>query len=482
MSQPLHPEVSVSEEICLWSARRMAEAVRAREVSARELLEAHLDRIERLNPRVNAVVTLVPERAREEADRADRALAAGEEVGPLHGLPIAHKDTHLTAGIRTTSGSRLFADHVPAEDELVVERVRAAGAISIGKTNVPELAAGSHTFNEVFGATRNPYDLGRSAGGSSGGAAAALACGFQPIADGSDMGGSLRNPASFCNVVGLRPSAGRVPTYPSLLPWSPLAVQGPMARTVDDVALLLSVMAGPDRRAPLASGEDPSVFARLPGRDLRGLRVAWSPDLGGSVPVDPEVVEVLTAQLRVFEDLGCTVEEASPSFSGADETFRTLRAWQFDLVLGDLHARHPGVLKPSLALNIEAGRDLTGREVARAHRRQGELFHRVRRFFERYDVLLLPVSQVLPFDVGLEYPAHVAGERQDDYLGWMRSASHVTLTGSPALSVPAGFSRDGLPVGLQVVGPHGADLLVLQVGAAFEAATRYADRRPDLGP
>jgi amidase len=496
----------VAEEICFWSARRIAGAVRSREVSCREVVAAHLDQIERVNPAVNAVVTLVPERALEEARLADEATTVGRETGPLHGVPVAHKDTHATAGIRTTYGSRLLADHVPDADELVVERLRRAGVISIGKTNVPEFAAGSHTFNEVFGVTRNPYDLTRSAGGSSGGAAAALACGMQPLADGSDMGGSLRNPASFCNVVGFRPSAGRVPSYPSLLPWGTLGVQGPMARTVGDVALAMRVLAGPDPRAPLASGEDPALFdrplergpVRGPVRDLEpdpdpvmglglgrglglaGLRVAWSPDLGGSVPVEPEVVEALEAQLGVFADLGCPVEIACPDFTGADEAFRVLRAWQFGLTLGPHLREHRDVLKPGLVRNIEAGASLSGHDVAVAHQRQGELYHRVREFFEVFDVLLLPVSQVVPFDIDLEYPDVVAGEPQEDYLGWMRSASQVSLTGCPALSVPAGFTPAGLPVGLQVVGPHMADLFVLQVGAAFEARTRFARVRPGV--
>ena len=466
----------MTEDICFWTAGRIAAAVREREVSCREVVTAHLAQVERVNPRVNAVVTLVAERALEEADRADQDTAAGRPTGPLHGLPVAHKDTHATGGVRTTHGSRLLVDNVPAADELVVERIRRAGAITIGKTNVPEFAAGSHTFNELFGTTLNPYDPTRSAGGSSGGAAAALATGMHPIADGSDMGGSLRNPASFCNVVGMRPSVGRVPSYPTLLPWGTLGVQGPMARTVDDVALLLGVLAGPDPRAPLAHGD--TWAGPLEERDLTGLRVAWSPDLGGSVPVESDVRETLEAALGVFTDLGCRVEEACPDFSGADETFRTLRAWQFDLTHGHLLAEHRDVLKPSLVRNVEAGSSLTGHEVAVAHRRQGELFHRVREFFKTYDVLLLPVSQVAPFPADQEYPEVVAAEPQDDYLGWMRSASHVSLTGCPALSLPAGFTPTGLPVGLQVVGPHRSDRPVLEVAKAFEAVTRYADRRP----
>jgi amidase len=472
--------VFVSTELCYRTARDLADLLRRREVSARELVAAHLERIERVNPALNAIVTLVPERALAEAAAADERLARGEPVGPLHGLPVAHKDTHLTAGIRTTSGSPLLSDHVPDADELIVERIRAAGAITIGKTNVPEFAAGSHTFNPVFGATRNPYDAGRTPGGSSGGAAAALAAGLHPIADGSDMGGSLRNPASFCNVVGLRPAPGRVPTYPNQAPWATMSVQGPMARTVADAALLLSVIAGPDPRSPIAIDEPGSVFAGPLERDLSGLRVAWTADLGGTVPVDPAVVAALAPRIAAFTDLGCVVEEACPDLTGADEVFRTLRGWQFDLALGPVLDRHRDQVKPSLAANIEQGRALTGADLARAEVHHAALFHRMREFFTRYDLLLLPVSQVPPFPVEQEYPTEVAGEVQPDYLGWMRSAYLVSATGHPALSVPGGFTPDGLPVGLQIVGPHRGELAVLQAGHAFEQATEVGMRRPDL--
>ncbi|WP_243723213.1 amidase [Actinomadura sp. 7K507] len=470
----------MSDEIHFASARDLARRIRARELSAREVVQAHLDQIERTNPPVNAVVTLVAEEAMTRAREADERLAAGEPPGPLHGLPVAHKDTHATKGIRTTSGSPIFAGHVPDADELVIERMRAAGVVTVGKTNVPEFAAGSHTFNPVFGLTRNPYDLSRSAGGSSGGAAAALACGMHPIADGSDMGGSLRNPASFCNVAGFRPSPGRVPSWPAPAGWQTLGVQGPMAREVGDVALLLSVLAGPDPRSPIALETPGSAFAAPLDRDVAGLRVAWSPDLGGTVPVDPAVTGVLEPAVKVFEDLGCAVEEACPDLSGADEAFRTLRAWHWDVTLGPLLSERRADFKPSLAGNIEAGRGLTGADLGRAETLRTALFHRVREFFGRYDALLLPVSQVPPFDADTEYPGEVAGQPMHDYLEWMRSSFLVSATGCPALSVPAGFTGDGLPVGLQIVGPHHADLAVLQIGHAFEQATRHAARRPPL--
>jgi amidase len=475
--------VSDATELCRQSARDLVATLQRREVSAREVVEAHLAQIDRCNSAVNAVVTLTAEQALDAARHADERAAAGGSTGPLHGLPVVHKDTHETAGVRTTHGSPVLADHVPKQDELLVERLRAAGAIGLGKSNVPEFAAGSHTLNPLFGATHNPYDLGRSAGGSSGGGAAALACGMTPLAYGIDMGGSLRNPASFCNVVGLRPSPGRVPSWPAMAGWATMGVQGPMARTVSDAALMLSVLAGPDPRSPIAL-QDPGPSFDVPlRRDLDGLRVAWSPDLGG-LPVEPQVVRVLESQLDAFDRLGCKVEQACPDFAGADEVFRTLRAWQFALSLGQVVDRHRDQVKETVVWNVEAGRSLTGADIARAEVLHTQLFHRMRRFFEEYDVLLLPVSQVLPFDVDVEYPRTVAGVEQETYLDWMRSAYWVSATGCPAVSVPGGFSEGGLPVGLQVVGPHRGDLRVLQVAYAFEQETGFGLQRPavaDLG-
>ncbi|WP_406280533.1 amidase [Embleya sp. NBC_00896] len=471
----------MTDDITHLDATDLAARLRRRELSAREVVQAHLDRIAQVDPAVNAIVTLDPEGALAAAAAADDHLARGAEPGPLHGLPIAFKDTHDTRGMRTTYGSPLYADHVPDRDMPHVARIQAAGAIRLGKTNVPEFAAGSHTFNPVFGTTRNPYDRSRSAGGSSGGAAAALAACMQPIADGSDMGGSLRNPASFCNVVGLRPTPGRVPTYPASNLWDTLAVAGPMGRTVADTALLFSVMAGPDPRHPIGLETPGSVFRAPLDRDLTGLRVAWTPDLGGTVPVDAEVLAVLEPQLRVFADLGCHVERDSPDFRTADDTFRTLRAHEFDLGLGETLDSSRESLKASLVWNIEEGRRLTSADLCRATAARSALYADAIDFFDRYDVLLAPVSQVVPFDAELEYPAGVAGIEQHTYLDWMRSAYFVTLLGAPALSVPAGFTPGGLPVGIQIVTAPRSDLSVLEIGAAYEAATWHGRRRPVLG-
>jgi amidase len=469
-----------SDELCLRPATELATMVRAREISARELIDAHLERIDRLNPALNAVVTLDPEGARAAADAADAVLASGVEVGPLHGLPVAHKDTHATGGMRTTWGSPLHADTVPAHDELVVARLKAAGAIRIGKTNVPEFAAGSHTFNPLFGVTHNPYRHGLSAGGSSGGAAAALAAGLVPLAEGSDMGGSLRNPAAFCNVVGLRPTPGRVPTWPAAMGWSQLSVQGPMGRTVADVALQLCALAGPDPRVPISLEEPGSVFAPPLLRSLTGLRVAWAPDLGGRVTVDPAITAVLASSLGVFADLGADVAEDCPDLSGADEVFGTLRAWLFQAAFGEISRHSPDKVKESIRWNAELGARLTGPDLARAEQLHTRLHERVVSFFDRYDVLLAPTTQVLPFPVELEYPTEIAGVHQENYLEWMRSCTVISATGCPALSVPGGFTADGLPVGLQIIGRPRADRTVLEVGHAFEQATRFGERRPAL--
>jgi len=331
-------------------------------------MEAHLEQIEKINPVVNAIVTMIhPEKLLEEADAKDRALAGGEDVGPLHGLPVAHKDLAMTKGLRTTFGSKVFKDFVPEDDSLIVERLKKAGAITIGKTNTPEFGAGSQTFNEVFGETANPYDITKTCGGSSGGAAVALACGMLPVADGSDMGGSLRNPASFCNVVGLRPSPGRVPVWPSLAAWFPLSVEGPMARTVRDIALILTAIAGPDPRSPISIDEPGCIFAHPLERDFKDVNIAWSMDMGG-LPVDPVVMEVIGAQREVFESLGCITEERCPDFSDADEIFRVLRAWNFELAFGGLLDGRKDDMKDTVIWNIEEGRRLTGTQIGIAEK------------------------------------------------------------------------------------------------------------------
>ena len=429
-----------TSELCELTAVELADRLRRKQVSARDVMAAHLAQMERVNPRVNAIVTLVADQAMANATRADEAIARRGPLGVLHGLPVAHKDLVDTAGIRTTRGSLFYKDNIPARDALIVTRMRAAGAITVGKTNTPEFGAGSQTFNAVFGATRNPYDLTRTCGGSSGGAAAAVAARMLPIADGTDTAGSLRNPPAFCNVVGLRPSPGRVASESTA--WSPLSVAGPIARTVADVALFLSAIAGPDPRSPLAIAEDPARFRAPLRRDFKGVRVAWWRGLGG-LPFEAEIRRVVDGTRKVFEDLGCVVEEAEPDFAGLDQAFPALRFAANYSQYAPLVQQRPEWVKDTIKFEV-------------------------------------PVTQVAPFDVNTPYPTDVAGTPMATYLDWMRSCWYVTMMANPALSVPAGFTAGGLPVGLQIVGRHRDEWSVLQLGHAFEQATRHGARRPAM--
>jgi amidase len=469
----------MSSDLCFSTAVELARRIRAREVSVTEVVHAHLAQIARVNPKVNAIVTLTAERALAEAREKDAALARGEAAGPLFGLPVAHKDLVPTRGIRTTYGSPIYRDNVPEQDALLVERLRAAGAITVGKTNTPEFGAGSQTFNEVFGRTLNPYDPTKTCGGSSGGAAVALACGMVPIADGSDTGGSLRNPASFCNVVGLRGAVGRVPPWPTDAPWGTLHVPGAMTRTVADLALMLSAMAGPDRRSPVAIAEPGDRFRGDLGRDFKGVRIAWSRDLGG-LPIDRRVTKVLDPQRATFEALGCRIEDAAPDFTDARRIFQVQRALSFAARYGPLLAQHRHQMKDTVIWNVEEGLKLTAREIGEAEVQRARLYHRVREFMERHEFLLIPTVQVPPFDVTQPYVTEIDGVRLPTYIDWMRSCSDITVTGLPAISVPAGFTDDGLPVGLQIIGRHQDEWGVLQIAHAFEQATGFYRRRPAL--
>jgi amidase len=468
----------MSTDLCFMSARELAGLVRRRKLSARELMAAHLHQIEQLNPKLNAIVAkLDDDECLALADAADDALATGEEVGPLHGLPIAFKDLESAAGFPFTLGSPIFKDFVASEDTVLVERLRKAGVLAIGKTNVPEFGMGSHTYNEVYGTTLNPFDVTKSAGGSSGGAGAALAAGMLPVADGSDFGGSLRNPANFNNVVALRPTVGLVPLAPHPLPFVGFLAKGPMGRSVADTAFLLSVMAGADARDPGCYPSDPSVFAEPLDRDLKDVRVAWSPDLGG-LPLDRRVRSVIESQRKTFEDLGCIVEDACLDLRAADEAFLTLRSWMVWHRLAPLLEGYRDRIKAEALWEIERGAKLSAGEVAGAMVRHGEILEQVRRFQEKYEFLLCAVNQVPPFDARIHWPTEIEGVTMEHYLAWMRSAYWISTTFCPAVSVPAGFTTDGLPVGLQIVGRRYDDLGVLQIAHAFEQATGFGRRRP----
>jgi amidase len=470
---------AADSSICFMSAIEMAREIREKKLSAREALAAHLKQIERVNPKVNAIVTLVAEMAEDAAAKADEMQARGEKLGPLHGLPVAHKDLLETRGIRTTFGSPLFKDFVPAEDDIVVERMRRAGAIIIGKTNTPEFGAGSQTFNKVFGATRNPYDLTKTCGGSSGGAAVSLACGFAPVVSGSDTGGSLRNPAAFCNVAGFRPSIGRVPNPKAAFAWSTLSTSGCLGRSFADLAYSLSTITGPDPRAPLSINEPGELFARPLDRSFKGVRVAWFKDLGG-VPFDPRVRAVVDGHRKTFESLGCIVEQAEPDFAPAEIDFRTLRALASANAYGARLHDHPDGFKDTLKGEIEEGQRLTGMDVARAEVAHGQLWRGFQAFLEKYEYFVLPTTQLPPFDVDTPYPTEIAGVKFTSYIDWMKSCWYISATGNPAASVPGGFTPEGLPVGVQIVGRNKEDFSVLQMAHAFEQATGFGKKRPGI--
>ena len=469
-----------AHEICFMPATEMVQRIRKQELSALEIMVAHLAQIDRVNRKVNAIVTMASaDELLAQARAADDYQIKGKKIGTLHGLPIAHKDLVPTRDLRTTLGSPIFKDDIPDHDGLIVERLKNAGAITIGKTNTPEFGAGSQTFNPIFGETLNPYDTSKTCGGSSGGAAVALACGMLPLADGSDMGGSLRNPGNFCNIVGFRTSPGRVPIWPRLAAWFPIPVQGPMARTVQDIALMLSAIAGPDPRSPISIAEPGNLFSRSLDRDFKGVRIAWSKDLG-ELPVDERVTQTLEDQRHIFENLGCIVEESQPDFDDADEIFKIWRAWYFELQLAELLESHQELMKDTVVWNIEQGQKLTGPQLGKAEIKRTELYHRVRKFMQKYEFLICPVNQVPPFDIKQCYVQEINGVKMDTYIDWMKSCYYITITGLPAISVPCGFTEEGLPVGIQIVGRYNDDFGVLQLAHAFEQATGVWKRRPPV--
>lgn len=471
----------MSEDLTRLTARALAEGIRTRRFSSEEVVTAHLARIDALNPSVNAIVSFRPEEALAEAREADRLIARGVVHGPLHGLPIAVKDLMDVEGIRTTHGSRIYADNVAATDSVIAGRLRSAGAIFVGKTNVPEFGVGSHTFNDVWGPTRNPYDLSRSAGGSSGGAAAAVTSGMLPFADGSDLGGSIRNPASFGNLVGLRPTAGRVASARPGNAWDPGSVLGPLARGVEDAATLLSVISGPERRAPLSIDEDPAVFRSLLPRPFSGARVGYSPDLGG-LPLDPEVRRATEDAAALAAELGAEVVPVDPDLSEADLVFETFRSLEFLDGHADEIRSHPGLVKRTLKEDVSWAHGFSAQEITGAAAARTRLFRAFQALFDDVDLLLAPCVQVLPFPIEWEYPTEIDGVAMDRYYAWQRSCSRITATAMPALAMPMTFSSAGLPIGVQFIGPYRGDARLLEFGLSWEVAV--ADtiaRRPVLG-
>jgi len=465
-------------DLCFTPATELVALFRRRKVSPLELTRAVLERIEKVNPPLNAYCTVAAEQALAAARRATAALKRRAKLGPLHGIPVSIKDLTLTQGIRTTEGSKIFEHRISGHDALVVERLKAAGAIVLGKTNTPEFGAGANTFNAVFGPTRNPWDPTFTCGGSSGGAAVALATGLGPLAQGSDLGGSLRIPAAFCGVVGFRTTPGLVPVWPATLAWDPWSVEGPMARTVADTALMLTAIAGPDPRAPLSFAVDTRTFThavRAPG--IKGLRIAWGGGLG-ITPVDDEVLGVCHAATAVLRALGARVDEAHPDFDGLHEIVDVSRGASMVARHADKLGKWRGVMQENLVKNIEYGLTLTATDIGRAERIRTVLWHRVREFYTRYDLIVTPTTAVPPFPVAVVYPREINGKPMTHYIEWALLTYAFTVVGLPAISVPCGFTRAGLPVGLQLAGGWRDDATVLRAAAAFEAAHPWGHRRP----
>jgi amidase len=461
-------------DLCYMNAADLAAGIRRKDLSAVEVMTAYLDRIEEVNPKVNAIVSMVDrDIAIGMANQADADLQAGKPIGPLHGLPWAIKDTDDAKGIATTFGSPIFKDSIAKDDALLTSRIRSAGALIIGKTNVPEFAAGSHTFNTVFGVTRNPHNLALTAGGSSGGAAVAVASGMLPMADGNDTGGSLRNPASWNNIVALRPSMGRVPVSFPLGWFLRLPAYGPMARTVGEAAYLLSVFAGPDPLDPISLPDDPGIFAKPLDRDFKGTRIAWTPDLG-YLQVEKPVADATAKAIPILTSIGCVVENDHPDMTGAFETHKTLRGVLTATATEPFFVTERGLIKATMVWDVEGGRKLSALDVSHAEAQRAKIYHSVRKLLDKYEFLVLPVSQVAQFPVETEYPTEINGQKMRTYMEWMESCYAITLTGLPAISVPCAFTESGMPVGLQIVGRHNDDLAVLQLAHAFEKAAAVA--------
>ena len=470
-------------DLCFTPATELLRLFRSRKTSPLEVMQAVLTRIDAVNPRLNAYVTLVREEALRTARAATAALKKGATLRPLHGVPVSIKDLTPTKGIRTTWGSKIYEHHVPDEDALIVERLKAAGAIVVGKTNTPEFGAGGNTFNAVFGATRNPWNPALTCGGSSGGAAVALATGMGTIAQGSDLGGSLRMPAAFCGVVGFRTTPGLVPVYPKDLGWDTFSVYGPMARTVADTALMLSVVAGPDDRAPISYAVDPRKFLKaVKAPSVKGWRVAWTPDLNGLIPVEAEVVRVAERATTIFRALGAKVEAACPEFGEVHEIILATRGVSMVAMHADKLPRWRDQMQKGLVWNIEQGLSLTPQAIARGETLRTALWHRVREFMENHDLLILPTVAVPPFPVEQPYPTEINGKPLENYIQWAYLTYGITLTGLPAISVPCGFTQGGLPVGLQIVGRRRQEAAVLRAAAAFEAAAPWTTKIPPTVP
>ena len=470
------------DEFCYRSAVDIAELIKSKQISAVEVIKAFLERIEKINPLVNAYCTVAENEALQAAHRLDHKIKSGEQPGSLAGVPVAIKDVTLTKGIRTTFGSKLYRDYVPEVDSLVVERLKAAGAIVIGKTNTPEFAAGGSTYNDLFGPTRTPWNIAYNSGGSSGGSAAAVAAGLCPIAEGNDLGGSLRIPASFCGIVGMRPSPGRIPFYPNDLYWDTMSLEGPMARNVGDLALMFDVMAGPDRRSPVALMPKEASFYESIKRSCTGgcsFKIAWSDNLN-LTPVDSEVLSVARQAITSFKEMGCSVIEESPDFSGLQKTATVLRGVRYAALYQDELEKSEflELVNPNIIGNARQGLALSAADIARADRHRSKLWAQMLSFFEQHDLLAVPTVPIKPFPAETPYPTEINGQEMKSYIDWIMLTYAFSVTGLPAISIPCGWTKEGFPVGLQLAGPPGGERELLIAAACFEKLNPWQDRKP----
>ena len=471
-------------QITKWDAFELSEKIHQKEVSCKEVMTAYLGHINKVNPELNAIVSLQDETGLlKEADQKDKELAEGKSQGWMHGFPIAPKDLTNTKGIKTTMASLLFKDNVPTEDGLMASRMRENGAIFIGKTNTPEFGYGSQTYNSVFGATGNAYDPSKTSGGSSGGAAVALATHMMPVADGSDMMGSLRNPAAYNNIFGFRPSQGRVPFYPGADVFcQQLATEGPMGRCVKDVAMLLSVQSGWDPRTPIAIKEDPKIFTQPLDKNLNGVKIGWLGDWGGYLPMEEGVLDICQNGLKVLETLGCQVEETQIPYSPNRmwDIWMALRQYQsvcnFKALADDPEKKK--LMKPEAVWEIESGAKLSVEGAGRAMLDRSAMYQAGVEVFKKYDYLVVPTAQCFPFDKTIHWPKTVAGRTMDTYHRWMEVVVFASLMGCPSISVPVGFNEAGLPMGMQIIGRPQADFETLQIAYEYEKATEWTKKHP----
>ena len=463
------------KEILNLKVTQMKDLLTSGKISNEELVNIHIDQVEKYDSRTNAICTFTPEQAVSEARKLDSNKKFDK---PLSGIPIFIKDLSKTKGIRTTMGSRIYENYIPEEDDLVVEKIKNSGSIILGKSNTPEFGAGSQTFNDIFGTTSNPYDLTKTCGGSSGGAGTALAMRMSPLCQGSDMGGSLRNPAAWNNVVGFRTSIGRVPQLPSGITYNNYSVNGPMARNIDDLTLLLSVMAGYDNRIGNSINENPDKFLRLDTPNPKNIKLAFSHNLG-NYPVSKEISENFSNTVKTFSNLGFIMEENYPDLENVDNVFQTYRAYSFANTHKEHIKNHRDKMKDTLIWNVEKGLSLSSLDISLAEAQRSIIDVNIAEFFENFDYLVIPTTNVLPFDKNKEYVDEIDGVKLETYIDWMSLCYAITVTGCPSISVPSGFVN-GLPTGVQIVGKKLDDLGVLQIAKIFEEETKYYLKEPDI--